>query len=95
MAWAVSYRGVPSNSATLAAKEVRSLCPYTAQINETAAFCWRVLEAGASVEELTAALMKEYEVEDPTALHEDLEQLIGQLQKSNYLIEVSETEDHA
>ena len=71
----------------VAARELRPLCPYTVQINETAAFCWRILEGGADLDALTAAMMKEYDIADPAEVRSDLEELLEQLQKCNYLTE--------
>ena len=71
----------------VSAKSVRSICPYTAQINETAAFCWRILEQGADLDELTARMQEEYEIDDPDALRADLAELLGQLEAAQYLVE--------
>ncbi len=71
----------------VAAKPARQFCPYTSQINETAAFCWRILEQGADADELLTKLAEEYEIEDRTAAREDLNELLEQLRNANYLIE--------
>ena len=71
----------------VSAKSVRDKCPYTTQINETAAFCWRILEQGAGLDELCAAMQQEYEIDDPDALRADLVELLAQLESANYLIE--------
>ena len=70
----------------VAAKEARELCPYTAEINETAAFCWRILEQGTDFETLLTKLSAEYEIDDPAAVRMDLTELLAQLEKANYLI---------
>ena len=36
-------------------------------LNESGAFLWRVLEQGSDVDGMTAALLKEYEVDEATA----------------------------
>jgi hypothetical protein len=36
-------------------------------LNDSGAFLWRELEKGADVDSLTAALLREYEVDEPTA----------------------------
>ncbi len=71
----------------VSAKEARSTCPYTTQINETAAFCWRILEQGAGLEELTAKMQEEYEIDDPDTLRSDLSELLAQLEAASYIIE--------
>lgn len=71
----------------VAAKTVRDLCPYSSQINETAAFCWRILEDGADFDTLFACLSEEYEIDDSAAVKADLQELLDQLLKANYLIE--------
>ena len=71
----------------VAARAAREYCPSTMQINETAAFCWRVLEGGADADALAAALAEEYKVEDAAGLRADAEDLIDQLAQHGYLIE--------
>ena len=66
---------ISGQNVLVSAKSVQGLCPFTAQINETTAFCWRVRE--------------EYEIEDAAAVRADLEQLVAQMLESNYLIEES------
>ena len=70
-----------------AAKSIRELCPSPAEINETAAFCWRVLEEGTDFESLFARLSEEYEIDDPEAARTDLAELLAQLKNANYVIE--------
>ena len=48
----------------VAAKEARENCPYVTKINETAAFCWRLLENGSTCSQLADRLMEEYDAED-------------------------------
>ncbi len=71
----------------VAVKSLQDICPFSAQINETTAFCWRILEQGATLQTLTDALQKEYADEDPEELSSDLAELLGQLIHANYLIE--------
>ncbi|MBR4132047.1 MAG: PqqD family protein [Oscillospiraceae bacterium] len=78
---------IAGQNVLVAAKTVRDQCPYTAQINETAAFCWQVLEQGADLDELVRRLSEEYEGADPEQMRADMEQLLAQLCESNYLIE--------
>ena len=78
---------IAGQNVLVAAKSVREQCPYTAQINETAAFCWLMLEQGATLEDLVRKLSEEYQVADAAQMRDDLEQLLAQLIESNYLIE--------
>ena len=78
---------IAGQNVLVAAKSVRDQCPYTAQINETAAFCWLLLEQGATLEDLARKLSEEYEVEDAAQMRADLEQMLSQLLESHYLIE--------
>ena len=77
---------IGGRSILVAAKAARELCPYTAEINETAAFCWRVLEQGTDFETLLSMLSAEYEIDDPAAVRTDLLELLEQFEKANYLI---------
>ena len=71
----------------VAAKPLRNLCPYITQINETAAFCWRILEQGSDLDELKEKISAEYEITDSEELQRDIEALLGQLLENNYLID--------
>ena len=78
---------VGGQNVLVAAKEAREKCPYITQINETAAFCWRILERGATLQSLCDAICAEYEIEDADTLASDLTELIEQLTQANYLFE--------
>ena len=80
---------ISGQNVLVSAKSVQGLCPFTAQINETTAFCWRVLEQGADMDTLLRRVREEYEIEDAAAVRADLEQLVAQMLESNYLIEES------
>ena len=83
----VTLTTVAGQFVLVAAKAAREFCPYTAQINETAAFCWRVLEDGADFETLYARLSEEYEIPDAENCRADLTELLQQLLAAGYLIE--------
>ncbi len=70
----------------VAAKTLREMCPNATQINETAAFCWRILEQGCDLSELMEKVSAEYEIADPEELRQDLTSLLDQLLEKNYLI---------
>ncbi len=71
----------------VAVKSLRDICPFSAEINETTAFCWRMLEEGTDFESLLAGLTKQYEIDDPETARGDLEELLEQMKSANYLIE--------
>ena len=55
------------------------------RLNETGAFLWRELSsADKTVQDLVAALMNEYEIDEATATH-DAEIFVNNLQKSGIL----------
>ena len=73
----------------VASKSAREFCPYITQINDTAAFCWRLLEDGADPDALLEHLAEEYEIDDSERVRTDLQELLDQLCKANYLIDHS------
>ena len=59
--------------------------PGFVRLNETGAFLWRELsEADKTAQDLVAALMNEYEIDEATAAH-DAEVFVNNLQKSGIL----------
>ena len=54
------------------------------KLTETGAFLWELLEKGADREELIAALLKEYEVDEATA-SADVDRFIGRLKEADLL----------
>ena len=55
-------------------------------LNETGAFLWQILEKGAEKEALAAALVKEYEVDEPTA-EKDVEIFLTKLRERELIDE--------
>ena len=51
-------------------------------LNETGAFLWRLLEKGATEEELKAALLNEYDVDGETAAR-DIKAFLEKLENAN------------
>ena len=70
----------------VAAKMLLDTCPYVTQINESSAFLWSQMETGASLEQLSEAVSKEYEIEDHDAADEAIRAIVQQLQDMNYLL---------
>ena len=70
----------------VAAKAVRDTVPAYAQLNDSSAFLWRLLEAGSEEEPLEKAVMEEYEIEDPAAARSAIESFIAQMLDSGYLL---------
>ena len=77
----------------VAAKEARENCPYVTKINETAAFCWRLLENGSTCGQLTELLMEEYDAEDVSLVRDDVKKMLDNFLKEDYLIQMEEDPD--
>lgn len=74
----------------VAARAVRNKVPKFAQLNESSAFLWRLLQAGADQTELEKAVMEEYEIEDPAQARSAIKAFIAQMVKSGYLLQEGE-----
>ena len=55
-------------------------------LNETGAFLWKMLENGATQQELTDALLKEYET-DPETAEKDVGEFLNQLREKKLIEE--------
>lgn len=53
-------------------------------LNETGAFFWRLLEKGATKEEMVKEITKEYEVDEETA-GKDVDKFVEKLKEANLL----------
>lgn len=78
----------------VAAAAVRDLCPYVTEINETSAFLWRQLTAGADLDGLMAALDAEYDLPDPAAARQAVESFLQQMLDLHYLLPEEQGGDH-
>jgi hypothetical protein len=54
-------------------------------LSESGAFLWKKLAVGAEVDELVAAMLSEYNIDEETA-RADVQEFIGQLQERGLLI---------
>ena len=70
----------------VAAMALKELCPQITQINESSAFLWRQMEAGATMDQLTDAVGKEYEIKDREAAYASIRAFVQQMQDMNYLL---------
>ncbi len=61
----------------------------TIHINETAAFYWKELEKGTSVDDLCSVSKEIYEIEDTDALRSDINDLIETLRNKKLLVRCS------
>lgn len=77
----------------VAAKKARENCPYLTQINETAAFCWRLLENGSTRDELTDHLLEEFDADDASLVGKDVEIMLKNFLEAGYLIQTEEEEN--
>lgn len=69
----------------LATMEAGQHCPYVYQINETAAFFWKLLERGLDEDQMAAETASEYDAPEE-ALRSDLRQFLGILMEKGYLL---------
>lgn len=76
----------------VAARAIRDKVPKFAQLNESSAFLWRLLESGSDEAALEKAVMEEYEIEDPALARSAIEEFVLQMTKSGYLLK--EGEEH-
>lgn len=51
-------------------------------LNETGAFLWKILEKGATQDELLKQLLEEYDVDEKTAKN-DIQNFVNKLQEAN------------
>ena len=69
----------------LATMDAASHCPYVYQINETAAFFWRLLERQLPEEDVAAAVAAEYDA-PVDIVRRDLGQFLKDLREKGYLL---------
>ena len=69
----------------LATMDAASHCPYVYQINETAAFFWRLLERQLPEEDVAAAVAAEYDA-PAEVVRRDLGQFLKDLREKGYLL---------
>lgn len=69
----------------LATLDASRYCPYVYQINETAAFFWRLLEQQFTEEQIAEKAAEEYEVPVET-VRSDVRQFIDTLLAQGYLL---------
>lgn len=56
------------------------------QINETMVFYWKQLEKGVDETELAAVIMENYEVEDVSALHKEIDDLLQEFLAKHLIV---------
>ncbi len=77
----------------VAAKAVRDHVSRFAQLNESSALLWRLLESGADEEALEKAVMEEYEIEDPVQARSAIQTFIEQMLQIGYLLKEGENNE--
>ena len=60
------------------------------ELNETAAFYWELLTHGADQDSLKEAALREYEIDDPAALEQELAALIREFLKGRLIERITE-----
>ena len=73
----------------LATMEAGQHCPYVYQINETAAFFWKLLERGLEEDKMVAEIAAEYETPNEV-VRSDLRQFLEILREKGYLFSKEE-----
>ena len=58
----------------------------TAEINDTAAYYWEKLRQGASLAELSAMAVEDFEIDDTDVLKADIRELTDSLMERHYLV---------
>ena len=61
-------------------------CPYVMGINESGAFIWKQMEQGKSIDEIKAAVLREYKISEETDVGEVITEFAGMLQEKGYII---------
>ena len=70
----------------VAAKELLDTCPYVTQLNDSSAFLWEKLTAGADADGLFEAVQAEFDIDDPAVIRQAIEDFIRQMNEMNYLL---------
>ena len=64
----------------------RDKCPYVKRINDSAAFYWKLIEQGMSVQEMAEAAAAEFGIQNKEDLYSDIEEYIELLKYGGYLL---------
>ena len=70
----------------VATKAARQFCPFVTVLNESAAFVWKLLESGATLTQLMAAVSEEYEIDSPEETRDILLGMLKNLEDNGYLL---------
>lgn len=69
----------------VATKALLDTCPYLTQLNESAAFLWRLLQDGAAESELAEAAAAAYELDGPGEAIEGVRGFLREMIDMNYV----------
>ena len=69
----------------VATKALLDTCPYLTQLNESAAFLWRLLQDGADPEKLAEAAAAAYELDGPGEAIEGVRGFLREMIDMNYV----------
>ena len=69
----------------VATRAALDTCPYLTQLNESSAFLWRLLERGATAEELAAAAVEAYDLDGPEDAVEGIRGFLREMIDMNYV----------
>ena len=74
----------------ISCKEARKYCPSVIQINDTAAYIWKMLEKGMDTNEMVMSILSEFELDEDTDIYSLLEDYINVLKLNGYIVEEEE-----
>ncbi len=76
---------IAGQNVLIAAYHLREEVPYITLLNDTGAFCWKLLETGSEESELCRLIEEEFEIEETDMVSKDVHSLIVQLLEQNYI----------
>ena len=71
----------------IAGKSAREYCPSVMQVNETAAYIWKMLEKGMDSNEMIMSILSEFELEEDIDIYAMLNEYIEILKSNGYIVE--------
>lgn len=71
----------------ISGKGVRDFCPYIIQLNDTAAYIWRMLEKEMDTNEMILSILSEFELDEDIDIYAMLNEYIEILKSNGYIVE--------
>lgn len=72
----------------VATKSAKDVCPAVQHISKSAAFLWKKMQIGATIDELKEDIMEHYHlpVETSIDIEDDIRNLLKEMKKAGYLL---------